>query len=94
VSDHTLCGNNDPCPACALQREAVVGQAGPWGPVTDGRQVHLPCQLCDGWGLLALSDAEIVARTVAIARRDYWPAREAAWAAQMGNVVVMKRRVA
>jgi hypothetical protein len=90
MADHTLCGNNDPCPACALQRESVIGQADAWGSVTDARHVHLPCQLCDGYGPLPLTEAEIVRRTVAAARRDYWPAREAAWAAEMGNVVPLR----
>lgn len=60
-------GNCRPCEACALQREAF----GPPGFTHRFTQ----CQVCDGWGFVPLTDAEIVAATVAEAARLHrWPA--------------------
>lgn len=65
MTDRTLHGNGEPCPACALRREF----RGP-GLAPD----PIPCNLCGGVGRLALSDAEIVAAAVAWARVHHWPA--------------------
>lgn len=65
MTDHTLYGNHDPCPACDLRRE-VQDTA----PIT---RAEVPCNVCEGVGFLPLSDAEIVRRTVEEARRIYWP---------------------
>lgn len=65
MTDPTLHGNHDPCPACELRRELV-----------DTRRIFrpdVPCNVCKGLGFLPLSDAEIVRRTVEEARRIYWP---------------------
>lgn len=69
MTDHTLHGNHDPCPACELRREAL-----------DTSRIYrseIQCQVCAGTGFLPLSDAEIVRRTVEEARRIYWPQFEA-----------------
>ncbi len=60
-----LCGNCDPCPACALRRELQDT-----APVA---REAVPCNVCLGVGYLALSEAEIVRRTVAEARSILWP---------------------
>lgn len=65
MTDHTLHGNHDPCPACELQRE-----------VQDTSLIarpEIPCNVCKGSGFLPLSDSEIVQRTCDQARRIYWP---------------------
>jgi hypothetical protein len=69
MTDHALHGNHDPCPACALRREALGAV-----PIAYG---EVPCNNCSSKGYLPLSDAEIVRRTVEEARRLYWPAVEA-----------------
>ncbi len=72
MTDHTLHGNHDPCPACAERRAAA-----------DLRPIDrdaIPCNLCAWDSFLPISDAEIVARAIAEARRSYWPAAEARWA--------------
>lgn len=62
-----LKGNCRPCEACALQREAL----GPPGFT----HRFTRCQVCDGWGFVPLTDAEIVAATVAeVTRFHRWPA--------------------
>lgn len=70
-ADRTLKGNNTPCPACALRRELQDT-----APII---RDPIPCNVCDGIGLLRLADAEIVRRTVEEARRLYWPLVEARW---------------
>lgn len=62
-----LAGNHDPCPACELQRAAQDPARIFRAPVR--------CQVCKGKGYLALTDAEIVRRTIAWARAHYWPGR-------------------
>ena len=65
MTTHYLHGNHDPCAACELRRE-----------LQDTAQVirdPIPCNVCGGLGYLPLTDAEIVRRTVAEARRLYWP---------------------
>jgi hypothetical protein len=69
MTDHTLHGNHDPCPACEMRRE-VQDTA----PIQ--REV-IACNVCGGDGFLPISDAEIVRRTCEEARRVYWPAFEA-----------------
>jgi hypothetical protein len=66
VPDASLHGNHDPCPACELRREMQDT-----API---ERAHVPCNVCGGRGLLPLSEAEIVRRTVEEARRIYWPA--------------------
>lgn len=69
MTDATLHGNQDPCPACEMRRE-----------VQDMRPIDrepIPCNVCAGLGFLPLPDAEIVRRTCEEARRVYWPAFEA-----------------
>lgn len=66
MADPNLHGNGEACPACQLRREAEDK-----GAVI---RPDTPCNVCHGTGRLAFSEAEIVARTVAEARRIYWPA--------------------
>jgi hypothetical protein len=66
MTDPTLHGNHDPCPACELRREVQDTT-----PIF--RDAWL-CNVCHGSGFLQLSDIEIVRRTVEEARRFYWPA--------------------
>lgn len=73
MTDHTLHGNHDPCPACELRRELI--------DTTKIIRPEIQCQVCNGTGFLPLSDAEIVRRTVEEARRIYWPQFEARIAA-------------
>jgi hypothetical protein len=73
MTDHTLHGNCEPCPACELRRE-TIDTAAIIRPV-------IQCQVCNGTGLLPLSDVEIVRRTCEEARRIYWPQFEARIAA-------------
>lgn len=84
MTDHTLHGNGEPCPACALRRDEWLAGCGAvddfGGPTRDPRHVHFDCQLCDGSGIVPLADAEIIARAVAWAAVHYWPARIARWA--------------
>lgn len=74
MPDPTLHGNGEPCPACALRREAM-DQGAIIRPDT-------PCNVCAGSGRLGYATAYIVALTVAEARRIHWPAFEARIAAQ------------
>lgn len=85
--DHSIYENCEPCPACELRRESIVGHVNAFGPVTDHRHVFVECNECGGYGLKPIPAVEIVARAAEWARLNYWPAREAAWAAQNGNVV-------
>ncbi len=75
MPDLRLIGNSYPCPACALRRAALP----PASPM-DRAPALVECQLCDGFGRLALDPAEIVARDVAWARAHYWPTAFARWA--------------
>lgn len=75
--DHTLHGNCERCPACAIRREAL-DLAG-----FDDR--FLACNRCAGYGLIPIPVAQIIARAAEEARRSYWPALEARWAAQNGE---------
>lgn len=74
MTDHTLHGNHDPCPACEERRARL--------DLTRIDRDPVPCNLCGGDSFIPLPDAEIVRRAAEAARRDYWPAREAAWARQ------------
>lgn len=77
MTNHTLHGNGERCPACELRRGMVdLGMI---------LRAVIQCQVCNGTGLLPLSDAEIVRRTVEEARRIYWPQFEARIAAQNGE---------
>ncbi|MDH2325975.1 hypothetical protein QCN27_03750 [Cereibacter sp. SYSU M97828] len=71
MPDHTLHGNHDACPACAMRREEIDTRA------IDRESV--PCNMCGGDGFIPLPPAEIVRRTVEHARVHYWPAVEARW---------------
>lgn len=77
MPDHTLHGNNEPCPACELRRETI--------DTTAIIRPVIQCQVCRGTGLLPLPTAEIVRRTCEEARRIYWPQFEARIAAQNGE---------
>ncbi len=77
MTDYTLHGNGEACPACELRRE-MIDTAMILRPV-------IQCQVCNGTGRLPLSDVEIVRRTVEEARRIYWPQFEARIAAQNGD---------
>lgn len=90
--DSTLHGNCIPCPSCELRREALTGLSGEFGPITDHRHVHVPCNDCGGQGLRPLTAQQVVDAAAAEARAKYWPAKEAVWAEQLGNVVVFRRR--
>lgn len=70
-----LHGNHDRCEACELRREAAARHLaeGGWPAL----HPLIPCNLCGGTGLVGLTDKEIVRRTVAEARRTYWPRKEA-----------------
>ncbi|WP_426031925.1 hypothetical protein [Cypionkella sp. TWP1-2-1b2] len=81
MTDHTLHGNCEPCPACALRREEITGQSNGYGPITDHRHVFVECNECGGWGLYPIPPAEIVRRTVEEARRLYRPTVYPRWAA-------------
>ncbi|MBV7408172.1 hypothetical protein [Maritimibacter sp. DP1N21-5] len=65
MTDNSLHGNHDPCPACELRREVQDTRPAIREPV--------PCNVCKGVDFLPLTDAEIVRRTVEEARRIYWP---------------------
>lgn len=78
MPDPALHGNGDPCPACEMRREAMAAR-GEWPEVRD-------CNVCAGTGRLPREIAVIVAETVAEARRLYWPAVEARWAAHNAKV--------
>lgn len=69
MSTAYLHGNNDPCAACELRREVADTAPIDRDPI--------PCNACGGVGFLPLSEAEIVRRTCAEARRIYWPAVDA-----------------
>lgn len=77
MTDYTLHGNNEKCPACELRQEALDRSM--------LLRLKIECQVCNGTGLLPLSDAEIVRRTCEEARRIYWPQFEARVAAQNGE---------
>ena len=66
-----LHGNHDPCEACALRREEE--------DTSPMIRAPIPCNSCGGTGYIALSAGEIVERTAARARLEYWPAAEARW---------------
>lgn len=70
MPDFTLHGNHDPCPACELQREALVDAAGGGISIPFGQ---IPCNNCGGTGMVKLTEAEIVVRQVAEALRHHWP---------------------
>lgn len=70
MPDFTLHGNHDPCPACKLQREAILAEAGGPVPIYFGR---VPCNACKGTGMIKLTARQIIARTVKEARASYWP---------------------
>ncbi len=73
MPDHHLHGNFDRCPACVLQQEEFVRRWGRSPSARFGRRrAEIECQLCDGSGHLPLSVAEIVRRTVAVARVHHW----------------------
>lgn len=72
--DHTLCGNCEPCDACALRREGLAPQSNGYGPITDQRHIYVECNECGGHGLKPILPAEIIRRTCEEARRLYWPA--------------------
>ncbi len=63
MTDHTLHGNHDPCPACELRRELQDT-----APII---RTGISCNVCRGRGFLPLSDAEIVRRTCE-ELRGYW----------------------
>ena len=65
MTDHTLHGNHDPCPACELRRDMLDT-----APID---RPEVPCNVCRGRGYLPLSDAEIVRRTCD-EMRGYWEA--------------------
>lgn len=71
MPDFTLTGNHDPCPACALRREALAEAAGRPVPIPFGQ---VECNNCGGTGMIRLTDREIIARTVKDAIRLHWPA--------------------
>lgn len=76
MTDYTLHGNHEPCPACEMRRETQ--------DITRIIRDDIPCNVCAGLGFLPLSDVEIVRRTCEEARRTYWPAFEARIAKQAG----------
>ncbi|SFI36268.1 hypothetical protein [Albimonas pacifica] len=63
MTDPTLYGNHDRCPACELRRELQDT-----APIN---RPEVPCNVCGGTGFLPLSDAEIVRRTCE-ELRVYW----------------------
>lgn len=66
MPDPALHGNGEPCPACALRREAEDTSA--------VLRRETPCNACGGTGRIALPVDAIIARHVAWARAHYWPA--------------------
>ena len=77
MADHSLHGNCERCPACALRREGL--------DLAPFDRASVPCNNCGGTGLVAISEAEIVRIAVEHARLHYWPAFEARWLAQNGE---------
>lgn len=77
MADHTLHGNCERCPACALRREGL--------DLAPFDRASVPCNNCGGTGLVAISEAEIVRIAVEHARLHYWPAFKARWLAQNGE---------
>lgn len=71
MPDLTLHGNHDPCPACALRREAVFAEQGGAVPIAFG---EIACNNCGGTGFIALTARQITARMAEEACRTYWPA--------------------
>ena len=71
MPDFTLHGNHDPCPACALRREALAEAGGGPVPIPFGQ---VECNNCGGTGMIKLTEREIIARTVKEAIRLHWPA--------------------
>lgn len=74
--DATLHENGDPCPACELRRE----DRDPWDTTP------VPCNTCRGSGRVSRGEVEVAARSVAWARKCYWPEREARWKLQNGTI--------
>lgn len=66
MADPTLHDNGEPCPACELRREAEDKAA--------ILRSEVPCNNCGGTGRVGFSDAVIVERSAAWARKHYWPA--------------------
>jgi hypothetical protein len=71
--DHTLHGNCEPCPACALRREDLHIDLGAIS------RPEVPCNICGGTGLAPISVQQIVQRQAEDARRNFWPDRERAY---------------
>lgn len=71
MPDFTLHGNHDPCPACALRREAVFAGAGGPVPIPFGKIAR---NNCGGTGMIKLTARQITARMAKEARRVHWPA--------------------
>lgn len=65
MADPGLHENGEPCPACALRREAE--------DKTSILRTPVPCNNCGGTGRIGFSDAQIVATAAAWAREHYWP---------------------
>ena len=79
-----LHGNHDPCPACALRREAQD-----LGPIS---RPAIHCNQCGGLGYLPLSAAEIAARMAEDGRRWHWPAFDRACASPRTPLSFASRR--
>ena len=77
MRDPTLHGNGDNCPACELRRDELRAAA--------AMDQVVPCNFCGGTGRVGRAVAEIIREACLWARENYWPAREAAWAAQAGT---------
>lgn len=74
MPDITLHGNGDNCPACELRRDELRAAA--------SMDQAVSCNFCGGTGRVGRAVVEIVREACEWARREYWPAREAAWRAE------------
>jgi hypothetical protein len=73
VPDKALHGNGVPCPACELRRDNLRESR--------AMDQSVGCNFCGGEGRVGKATQEIIREACEWARREYWPAREAEWAA-------------
>lgn len=72
--DANLTENGKACPACELRREEANRKF--TGPA------NVPCNNCGGTGRVSHGITQVYSSSVAWARENYWPEREARWKKQ------------
>lgn len=74
MASASLHGNGADCPACALRRDEL----------REARAVDqsVPCNFCGGSGRVGTAVEQIIREACEWAAENYWPQREAAWAAE------------